>query len=283
MNLTPSEQLTFSTIRIECILENGDVSTGTGFFFRFLESGENHVPAIITNKHVIDGAITGSFFLSSSDENGYLAGNHRPITFDQFEQRWIKHPDPEVDLCMLPIAEVLTLFVSTFGQSPFFVALNRSLILSEQEMQNLTALEEIIMIGYPNGIWDRFNNQPIIRRGVTATHPTLLYEGRHEFLVDAACFPGSSGSPIFLFNLGSFASRDGGLVIGSRIKLLGILYAGPQHTATGEIEIVNVPTQQKQMAISRIPNNLGLVIRAQRVLDFENILQDILQNRQGSL
>jgi hypothetical protein len=36
---------------------------------------------------------------------------------------------------------------------------------------------------------------------------------------------------------------------GMRLKLLGILYAGPQHTATGEIEIVNVPVKQQPVAI----------------------------------
>ena len=43
-----------------------------------------------------------------------------------------------------------------------------------------------------------------------------------------------------------------------RLILMGILYAGPQHTATGEIRIVNVPQIQQPTAISRIPNNLGL-------------------------
>jgi hypothetical protein len=58
---------------------------------------------------------------------------------------------------------------------------------------------------------------------------------------------------------------------GMRLKLLGILYAGPQHTATGEIEIVNVPVKQQPVAISRIPSNLGIVIKSEKLLDFENI------------
>jgi hypothetical protein len=69
-------------------------------------------------------------------------------------------------------------------------------------------------------------------------------------MVDLACFPGSSGSPVFLFNIGSFPHRAGGFVIGNRIKLLGILYAGPQFTAEGEIKVVNVPTQHKAIALS---------------------------------
>lgn len=278
MSLTASEQLTFSTVRIECQIQTGEVSTGTGFFFRFLEFGEQFIPVIVTNKHVVEGATYGRFHINLADATGQPSGHHESITADQFETDWIKHPDPDVDLCILPIGGILHQF-EALGKKPFFIALDKSLISSAEEMQQLTALEEIIMISYPNGIWDAVNNKPIIRRGITATHPNLPYEGKQEFMIDAACFPGSSGSPVFLFNVGAFARREGNIVLGTRIKLLGILYAGPQHTATGEIKIVNVPTQQKPLAISRIPNNLGLIIKAQRLLDFEGILQNLLKQK----
>ena len=109
------------------------------------------------------------------------------------------------------------------------------------------------MIGYPNGIWDATNNMPILRKGITATHPNIDYEGRLEFLIDAACFPGSSGSPVFLFNTNGWTNRDGSMSLGSRVKLLGVLSSGPQHTTTGEVRIVTVPTQQRAVAISTHP------------------------------
>jgi hypothetical protein len=137
-------------------------------------------------------------------------------------------------------------------------------------------MEEIIMIGYPNGIWDAKHNLPVIRRGITATHPKLPYNGKPEFLIDAACFPGSSGSPVFLANLGSFVGAHGDLCPGNRIALLGTLYAGPQHTATGEVVVVDVPTDTRAVAISSIPNNLGLVIHASKLLDFEAILEKLV-------
>jgi hypothetical protein len=143
----------------------------------------------------------------------------------------------------------------------------------------LGTLEEILMIGYPNGLWDSVNNMPILRRGVTATHPNIDYEGRREFLIDAACFPGSSGSPVFLFNTNGWTNRAGGTVVGgTRVKLLGILYAGPQHTATGEVRIVMVPTQQRAVAISSIPNNLGLVIKAARLAELDSAMQKLVKN-----
>ena len=53
-----------------------------------------------------------------------------------------------------------------------------------------------------------------------------------------------------------------------------MLYAGPQLTVTGEIKVVNIPNmQQKQLAISHIPNNLGYVIKSERIMDFAPILK----------
>lgn len=85
------------------------------------------------------------------------------------------------------------------------------------------------MIGYPNGIWDSVNNMPIIRKGITATHPRLNYNGRKKFMIDAACFHGSSGSPVLLFNTGTYATKDGNTTIGTRIMLLGILCGSSIH------------------------------------------------------
>lgn len=101
-------------------------------------------------------------------------------------------------------------------------------------------------------------------------------------MIDAACFPGSSGSPVFLANIGSFVDASGALCAGSRIALLGTLYAGPQHTATGEVRVVNVPTANKPISISSIPNNIGLVIHASKLDDFEPILKKMVDQQQVS-
>ena len=275
--LTPSEQLTFSTVRIECRMSDGSNGTGTGFFYRCLEDGDRYVPVIFTNKHVIKGAIQGHFQLTllKSEEVPDI-GNYINIELDNFEQRWIQHPDPTVDLCAMPIAPLLQ-EAGAAGHRFFFINLDKSLILTPDELEDLGALEDIIMIGYPNGIWDPKNNMPIVRRGVTATHPNLDYEGRKEFLIDAACFPGSSGSPVFLYNSGGWTTRSGNIVMGGlRLKLLGLLYAGPQHTTAGEIRIVNVPTQQRAVAISSIPNNLGLIIKSIRLLEMDDVIRSAI-------
>ena len=52
------------------------------------------------------------------------------------------------------------------------------MIPAQADLESLDAIEEIVMIGYPNGLWDSVNNMPIARRGITATPVYLNYEGK---------------------------------------------------------------------------------------------------------
>ncbi len=266
MELSITEQLIHNTIRI--VTNNG---TGTGFFFEF-KINDNKVPVIITNKHVIGDSATGELIFKLLNKDGnWDIGNNYIVRINEFEKRWISHPDG-IDLCVLPIAPILNELVKN-GKRPFFINISEELIPNLKDENNFTALEDVVMIGYPNGIWDEKNNLPIIRKGITATHPSYNYNGRNEFIIDAACFPGSSGSPVFLLNLGNYSDKKGNTIIGNRIKFLGILYAGPQHTVTGEIKIVEIPTIQKPISQITIPNNLGFVIKSKEILKFKELFK----------
>jgi hypothetical protein len=267
--LTVSEQLCYSTVRVEC-----DTGTGTAFYFHFAVDATTYVPLLVTNKHVVEGAKTGRLLLHLSGPDRAPNGKHLGFEIGEFSKAWLPHPDPSVDLCALPMANILN-EATKMGHSPFHIAFEVGTTITRDELKELSALEDIVMIGYPNGIWDSVNNMPVIRRGITATHPKLDYEGKPEFMIDAACFPGSSGSPVILYNMGSYVTRQGVQLGSSRVKLLGVLYAGPQHTATGELEVVTVPTQQKVVAFSRIPNNLGMVIKATRLLEFRSLFPGV--------
>ena len=112
MNLSISEQLTYSTVRIECELNNGGISTGTGFFFNFLENKDDnsHIPVVITNKHVIKNAKKGKLIITKANEKGEpLDTEHFTLSFDNFESFWKLHPENDVDLCAMPIAPFINM------------------------------------------------------------------------------------------------------------------------------------------------------------------------------
>lgn len=275
MDLKLNEQFLYSTVRIECLLANGKSSTGTGFFFEFFHDSEDKVtiPVIVTNKHVVDGATEGRFLLTLADEKIKPSIERRFIKYENIRGDILFHPDSDTDICIIPIAGVLQALREE-GKTPFCIYLTSELIPDKKQLASLTAIEDIIMVGYPNGIWDEVNNRPIVRKGITATHPKVNYNGKAEFMIDAACFPGSSGSPVFIYNEGSYSTGQG-IAIGNRVMFLGVLYAGPMFTATGDVQVVKVPTAQNEVVLSNtsIPNNLGFVIRSEKLLDFIPILK----------
>jgi len=135
------------------------------------------------------------------------------------------------------------------------------------------------MVGYPIGLWDENNNLPIFRRGVTATHPSIDFKGKKEFLIDVAAFPGSSGSPILLLNESGIYhdKKQKANVVGQRIVFLGVLYAGPQMTAEGEIVVRDIPTHRQIFAQVPLMINLGCVIKAGEVLTLSQQITDLLK------
>jgi hypothetical protein len=68
---------------------------------------------------------------------------------------------------------------------------------SSFELAVLLAITDQSVARWEKDECDSANNLPIVRKSITATHPSIDYRERREFLIDAACFFGSSGSPVF--------------------------------------------------------------------------------------
>lgn len=283
-----AEKLMFSTTRIETRSATDAVSTGTGFFFNARIDDQRFLPLIITNKHVVAGASSGRFLVheATCDAAGAIVGPSgvsNPVELQQFEQRWFPHSDPHVDLCAMPfnpIAEEM----SKAGKKVFHVPMETSLIPNTNALEGLSMLEDVVMIGYPNGLWDKHNNFPIFRRGSTATHPAVDFEGKSLFVIDAACFPGSSGSPVLLMNEGGYTdSKTGSISIGAgRLMLLGVLHAGPQMSAQGQIVVKPIPTSAQLLATTLVMIHLGYVIKAREITKLAEDFVTMLK-KQGSL
>lgn len=263
------ELFSYSTTRIECTLANGGRSTGTGFFVYlndFQNKEETVRVVLITNKHVIEGAIEGRLTLTTMKDGKIDNTKHFNLPHSNFESAWIPHPDDSVDLCMLNFKPYELIFQGN-GYELFYFPIPIGIIPDKKTIESFDTLEDVIMIGYPNGIWDSYNNKPIFRKGVTATDFRLDYNNRKEFLIDMAVFGGSSGSPILLTRIAYDSDNNPH----REAYLLGILYAGFQHTASGDIKIIEIPQVQKAYVQTSIPNNLGIVIKSSELLYFRNI------------
>lgn len=265
-----SEMLTYSTVLIRCEYADGTVGTGTGFIIDLCKDENNMcIPVLITNNHVVNNSIKTQFEFCKADNSG------KPIDTDSYSltyngtNHWIHHPDKSVDLCCLPIGQALNEMKNN-NINIFYIPLETNIIPNANKIEDLAAMEDVVMVGYPIGLSDGYNHKPIIRKGITATHPKKQYQGKDEFLVDMACFPGSSGSPIFILNQGSYSTRNS-IVMGNRIYFLGVLYGGPQYSATGVISFNQIPNLPR--AQTNIPTNIGIAIKSQKILDFENIFK----------
>lgn len=272
MKMSLSEKITYSTVLIKCKYVDGTSGSGTGFIINLCHNVDKQlaIPVIITNNHVVENSIETQFEFCLKDENGDPIDN-KSFSITYGGNAWIKHPDKNVDLRCLPFANVLH-ELEKRNVKVFYIPLEVELIAKKEQIEELSAMEEVVMVGYPIGLSDLYNHKPIIRKGITATHLKKNYQGKKEFLVDMACFPGSSGSPIFILNEGAYHLGNS-LYAGSRIMLVGILYGGPQYSATGNLILMDLPNMPQPHAVTQIPTNLGVAIKAESILAFEELFR----------
>ena len=267
-----TEQLINGTVRIEA--KNGNkTSIGTGFFFTFYKTDDKNsisVPVIVTNKHVVNGFSNIKLFFKKSINS--KPDYNKPYVVEIFNSpnTVVQHPNNNIDLVAIPLAGILT-DLNKNKIDLFYISADKKLIPNDSiQKQELKSIEDVIMIGYPSGLWDIKNNLPITRTGTTATTPHLDYNGKREFLIDIAAFGGSSGSPVFV-NRGMYMDKQRNVgVMNPQLFLLGILYGGPLYTVDGKLEMSHF-NQPNQNFKSKIPMNLGYVIKASELLEFEKI------------
>lgn len=266
-----SEQMMFSTIR----LESPDGSTGTGFFNHFVY-GDTIVPVIITNKHVVNGnpnAIMRFNLHLCEDKNGEVALDESFAV--SFCTNWVFHSSQ--DLCFTFVNPLFEEVHRRTGKYVFYRALDDSLIYEQEKLEELSALEQVVMVGYPNGLWDQIHNYPLFRRGYTASHPAFDFNRKSIGVVDMACFPGSSGSPILILDeMGYLDKKSKNINMQTRAIFLGVLFEGPQMLDVGEIVNVDVKMQQKTVSIGKTMINLGYYIKSAELLEFKNYIANAI-------
>ena len=142
------------------------------------------------------------------------------------------------------------------------------MIPTAEELMKMSIIEDVVLFCYPKGKYDDKNYKPIIRKGITSSHPSKNYRGEREFLIDIACYPGSSGSPVFLYNHDVFSTKIE-IEQEKSVILLGVLSGGEEYYQ----EVVGRFHKLSRLLdfFTRIPLNMGIAIKSERILEFEKL------------
>lgn len=262
MNLQDiSTQLLFTTVPVWAERADKTVNTGTGFIFNATFSGNpsHAIPFLVTNHHVVKDAVRGLAEFNERMPDGSPNVEKRVrVEIDQVSLTAFS--DAQLDIAVVPLGPVVNQLES-ISRPVFFRAIDPSLLPEKEALNKLAAIESVVFIGYPSGLRDQKNNMPLVRRGITSTPVWNDFEGEPAFLIDAGVFPGSSGSPVFIFDQGSYASGPD-VVIGSRLLFLGMIKESMIANKTGQF--IGIGRVLRSDAIDRFISNVTMKPQFQR-------------------
>lgn len=212
---------------------------GTAFFIELPDErlGPGKVFCyLVTNKHVIfpkkeDGTTAELTSLHMRINRRFAEDRVRadyvpvPLPSDSGKIRWYFHKDPSVDLAVLPVC--LDQKEVDHGRIPVSIFVTDEILKTQQVNENDEIIFGTLFIQY-KGIE---KNYPLIRHGkisllseekfpVSREDPSAK---RDLYLIEATAFPGNSGSPVLLRLAGAREAPGGGIQLGGRYYLLGVL------------------------------------------------------------
>jgi len=182
--------LAFSVAQVECFSRNELIARATGFFYA--SAGETY---LITNRHVVreeeGGHLPDKLKLRLHTDASDIRRNDVYVVrlYGRGGQRqWLEHPQADVDVVALPLdtARLEARFVvRPFGPQDH---------LPEEVVVQVG--EDVLVFGYPLGLYDVAYNLPLVRRGTLASFYPIPFEGRPYFLMECRLHRGCSGSPV---------------------------------------------------------------------------------------
>lgn len=188
-------------------------------------------PAVYTSNHLSDICIQVKLY---EDPQGYR------------EQLWIEHNDAR-DITLVPISI-----------PPQSIAIDASSTDVDQHRAVIALGDDIVISGFPHGL--SAQQTPIMKTGMLATEPSIPFDDKPIFLVDAQTRDGMSGAPVFQRRVGDWVPHGTpeniGIVIDASRPRIGYQFIG---IYSGRV----VPRGKKENQ----PEPLGFVWRRDAIED----------------
>lgn len=240
-------------------------TTATAFLYSVPAGPQLSNLFLVSNRHVFEGADRIYIHVMARGLNGPLLGQVRTVEVCPNDPEHAvfcaSHADPVVDISVINFGAFLNR-LEAVGTPAYLTPIPANVAFDQGDLGVVSAIEDVIFIGYPAGVFDSTSHLPVLRSGTTASPIEVEYEGKPAFLIDGAVFPGSSGSPVILLDRsGIWQDRNGGSNIGSRFLFLGVLAA--VHTRQLSGQVIRLPASM--LVRVKQPIGLGLVFKASAI------------------
>ncbi|MDD3976477.1 MAG: serine protease [Candidatus ainarchaeum sp.] len=238
------EQIFLNTVLIENLT---DKEAGTGFLISKPKEKGLHEILLFSNKHVFwgkkDKDVVGIkkklklTFHKKEKDNTYKLGQVHSFIIDidrNAKEYYFEHSNFNIDVACLNVSNLNNGDIKLNGP---FLQLDSFINFKRNEIY---AGMKVLFIGYPSLFYDKKNFLPVMRSGTIASIPSVDFNGEPSILLDAQVFPGSSGSPVFIF-------------INNKYKLLGIISSSIQKG----LDFVEIEVGKKE-AIKKEKKNIPI-------------------------
>lgn len=239
------------------LLGSKPCGSASGFFFQ-----HNNELFLITNKHVVEGSNdlcsridTLKLVLHRSDSDLKQNIEYKIPLYKGKNKIWIEHKNANVDVVAIPLS--LRHFLKNF----YFKSFSKDNFLPSHYV--LYPGEDLIVMGYPYGYYDRINNLPVFRTASIASILGIDFEGEPLFLTDGKLHPGISGSPIIAAPRQSWHTNNNSTGVGndSNFYLIGV------HSAVQNIELRFKDKLTNRITKKILPLELGVSWYAKTIIE----------------
>jgi hypothetical protein len=275
---TLTRQLYLTAVRVEASNQH-ETNMGTAFLVRDdRQPTTTNSPSdlyLVTNTHLVTNLNTGTVTFTPQLNGKPLLGQTYKCIVNNWNTEWFCNPVTNIDVAVLPLAHLHTftftgpLLPSADPSKPTLVAnisAQTEIFLTPENAKLFDGSEEAVFIGYPANFYDTNNFLPVLRHAYTASPLDVDFMGERTFVIDAAVFPGSSGSPVFVYNSPGYMGPSG-WTLGARIFLAGILARYEYVNQQGQLSISEVPSAWTGTFTTAQPFNIGIVFKAETILD----------------